>query len=132
MQVDFYQLGSTPLEQVIASIAQKLLGEGKRLLVVAEDQGPATLNREDLVEVGDRRHLVVAERDLEGDRGLAPVRGKGGEGELHPREPLEVDRVHDAAVLDQTDRTAVAGEAQAEHSHAFPFCVPPVPPKRAS
>ena len=40
MQVDFYQLGSTPLEQVIASIAQKLLGEGKRLLVVAEDQGP--------------------------------------------------------------------------------------------
>jgi len=39
MQVDFYQLGSTPLEQVIASIAQRLLGEGKRLLVVAEDEG---------------------------------------------------------------------------------------------
>jgi DNA polymerase III subunit chi len=39
MQVDFYQLGSTPLEQVIASVAQKLLGERKRLLVVAEDQG---------------------------------------------------------------------------------------------
>jgi DNA polymerase III subunit chi len=39
MQVDFYQLGSTPLEEVIASIAQKLLGEGKRLLVVAEDEG---------------------------------------------------------------------------------------------
>ena len=38
MQVDFYQLGSTPLEQVIASIAQKLLSEGKRLLVVAEDE----------------------------------------------------------------------------------------------
>ena len=39
MQIDFYQLGRTPLEQVIASIAQKLLGEGKRLLVVAEDEG---------------------------------------------------------------------------------------------
>ena len=39
MQVDFYQLGSTPLEQVIASIAQNLLGEGKRLLVVAGDEG---------------------------------------------------------------------------------------------
>jgi DNA polymerase-3 subunit chi len=38
MQVDFYQLGSTPLEQVIASIAQKLLGENKRLLIVAEDE----------------------------------------------------------------------------------------------
>ena len=39
MQVDFYQLGDTPLEQVIASIAQKLLVEGKHLLVVAEDEG---------------------------------------------------------------------------------------------
>ena len=39
MQVDFYQLGSTPLEQVIGSIAQKLLGDGKRLLIVAEDEG---------------------------------------------------------------------------------------------
>jgi DNA polymerase-3 subunit chi len=39
MQVDFYQLGSTPLEQVIASIAHKLLSEEKRLLIVAEDDG---------------------------------------------------------------------------------------------
>ena len=39
MQVDFYQLGSTPLEQVITSIAQRLLGEEKRLLIVAEDEG---------------------------------------------------------------------------------------------
>ena len=39
MQVDFYQLGATPLEQVIASIAQRLLGEEKRLLIVAEDGG---------------------------------------------------------------------------------------------
>ena len=39
MQVDFYQLGRTPLEQVISSLAQKLLSEDKRLLVVAEDEG---------------------------------------------------------------------------------------------
>jgi DNA polymerase-3 subunit chi len=39
MQVDFYQLGRAPLEQVIASIAQKLLSEEKRLLIVAEDEG---------------------------------------------------------------------------------------------
>lgn len=38
MQVDFYQLGRTPLEQVISAIAQRLLGEGKRLLIVAEDE----------------------------------------------------------------------------------------------
>ena len=39
MKVDFYQLGRTPLEQVIATIAQRLLAEGKRLLIVAEDAG---------------------------------------------------------------------------------------------
>jgi DNA polymerase III subunit chi len=38
MQVDFYQLGRTPLEQVIAAIAQRLLAERKRLLIVAEDE----------------------------------------------------------------------------------------------
>jgi DNA polymerase-3 subunit chi len=38
MQVDFYQLGRTPLEQVISSIAQRLLADGKRLLIVAGDE----------------------------------------------------------------------------------------------
>ena len=39
MQVDFYQLGSTSVEQVIASIAEKLLAQDSRLLIVAEDEG---------------------------------------------------------------------------------------------
>jgi DNA polymerase III subunit chi len=39
VQVDFYQLGGAPLEQVITKLAGKLLGEGGRLLVVAEDEG---------------------------------------------------------------------------------------------
>lgn len=38
MQVDFYQLGRTPLEQVISAISQRLLVERKRLLIVAEDE----------------------------------------------------------------------------------------------
>ena len=38
MQVDFYQLGATPPEQVIASIAEKLLAQDQRLLIVAEDE----------------------------------------------------------------------------------------------
>jgi DNA polymerase-3 subunit chi len=38
VQVDFYQLGSTPAEQVIASIAEKVLASDGRLLVVAEDE----------------------------------------------------------------------------------------------
>ena len=38
MQVDFYQLGRTPFEQVIASLAEKLLAQDARLLIVAEDE----------------------------------------------------------------------------------------------
>jgi DNA polymerase-3 subunit chi len=38
MKVDFYQLGRTPLEQVVISIAQRLLADGKRLLIVTEDE----------------------------------------------------------------------------------------------
>ncbi|HVU28858.1 MAG TPA: DNA polymerase III subunit chi [Sphingomicrobium sp.] len=39
MQVDFYQLAGTPPEQVIASIAEKVLSSDGRLLVIAEDSG---------------------------------------------------------------------------------------------
>ncbi len=39
MQVDFYQLTGTPAEQVIASIAEKVLKSEGRLLVIAEDEG---------------------------------------------------------------------------------------------
>ena len=37
MQVDFYQLGGTPAEQVIASIAEKVLANDGRLLVISSD-----------------------------------------------------------------------------------------------
>ena len=45
MIVDFYQLGATPLESVIASLAGKLLARDQRLLILAEDQ--ALLSRLD-------------------------------------------------------------------------------------
>ncbi len=38
MQVDFYQLAGTPAEQIIASIAEKVLEGDGRLIVVAEDE----------------------------------------------------------------------------------------------
>ena len=38
MQVDFYQLAGTPPEQVIASLAEKVLAVDGRLLIVAEDE----------------------------------------------------------------------------------------------
>ena len=38
MQVDFYQLAGAPPEQIIASIAEKLLAVDQRLIVVAADE----------------------------------------------------------------------------------------------
>jgi DNA polymerase-3 subunit chi len=38
VQVDFYQLGGAAPEQVIASLAEKILAQEGRLLVVADDQ----------------------------------------------------------------------------------------------
>jgi DNA polymerase-3 subunit chi len=37
VRVDFYQLGAAPVEQVVASLAEKVLAGDERLLVVAED-----------------------------------------------------------------------------------------------
>ena len=39
MKVDFYQLAGTPVDQVIASLANRLLSENERLLVVSADEG---------------------------------------------------------------------------------------------
>lgn len=47
MRVDFYQLGGTAADGIIASIAAKLLDEGQRLLVVSTDEGAlARLDRQ--------------------------------------------------------------------------------------
>ena len=47
MQVDFYQLGGAPSEQVIASIATKLIEQEQRLIVVAGgDAARARLDRQ--------------------------------------------------------------------------------------
>ena len=39
MRVDFYQLGASSPENVIAAIAGRLLGEGEKLVIVASDEG---------------------------------------------------------------------------------------------
>lgn len=38
MRVDFYQLGAAFLEQVIASLSEKLVEQGERLIIVAADE----------------------------------------------------------------------------------------------
>jgi len=47
VQVDFYQLAGTPSEQVIATLAEKVLDSEGRLLIVAEDEAQlARLDRQ--------------------------------------------------------------------------------------
>jgi DNA polymerase-3 subunit chi len=47
VRVDFYQLGAAQPEEVVASIAGKLLEAGQRLLIVASDEGAlARLDRQ--------------------------------------------------------------------------------------
>lgn len=38
MQVDFYHLAATPIERVLPRIAERLLADGARLLIVADDE----------------------------------------------------------------------------------------------
>jgi len=38
LQVDFYHLAASPIERVLPRIAERLLGEGARLLIVADDE----------------------------------------------------------------------------------------------
>ena len=41
MQVDFYHLGATPVERVLPRLAERVLADGGRLLVVAGDAAQA-------------------------------------------------------------------------------------------
>jgi len=42
VQVDFYQLAGTPVEQVIASLAEKVISGDDRLLIIADDEAYLT------------------------------------------------------------------------------------------
>jgi DNA polymerase-3 subunit chi len=66
VRVDFYQLGTAPPEQIIATLAGRVLEEGQRLLIVAGegaylarldrmlwDQGPSTFLPHGLAEGSD-------------------------------------------------------------------------------
>ncbi|SNS29609.1 DNA polymerase III, chi subunit [Sphingomonas laterariae] len=41
MQVDFYHLAASPIERVLPRIAERVLADGGRLLVICEDDGLA-------------------------------------------------------------------------------------------
>lgn len=83
MRVDFYQLGKTPLEEVIASLGEKLLNRGERLLIVAEDEA----------------RLVRLERTLwdQGPTSFLPHSLAGGADDA--RQPILLSTTADAANL---------------------------------
>ena len=58
MQVDFYQLSMDPVERVLPSIAQRLLDNGDRLLVVAADPERLDHISKGLWGAGDDSFLV--------------------------------------------------------------------------
>ncbi|RDV06654.1 DNA polymerase III subunit chi [Sphingorhabdus pulchriflava] len=72
MQVDFYQLTRDPAEQVIPAIAQKILDDGGRLLVVSGDD--AQLGKLSVALWSAKPESFIAhQRSGEGDDSLQPV-----------------------------------------------------------
>ena len=72
MQVDFYQLTRDPAEQVIPAIAQKILDDGGRLLVVSGDD--AQLGKLSAALWSAKPESFIAhEKAGEGDDSLQPV-----------------------------------------------------------
>jgi DNA polymerase-3 subunit chi len=72
MQVDFYQLTRDPAEQVIPAIAQKILDDGGRLLVVSADD--AQLGKLSVALWSAKPESFIAhQKSGEGDDSLQPV-----------------------------------------------------------
>lgn len=66
MKVDFWQLSSDPAEKVCALIAQRVLAEGERLLVVSKDAGQREAISSALWKTGPTSFLANGEADAAG------------------------------------------------------------------
>lgn len=72
MQVDFYQLSRDPVERVIPAIAQRLLDNGDRLLVLAEQEDRLDRISQGLWNAGPESFLAHDRADS-ADAGRQPV-----------------------------------------------------------
>ena len=61
MKVDFWQLSRDPVEKVVSLIAGRVLGQGERLLVVAEDVEQRAAIGDALWEASDQQFLANGE-----------------------------------------------------------------------
>jgi DNA polymerase-3 subunit chi len=58
VKIDFYQLAGAPVDEVVASIAAKIVGNGERLLVVMEEEGALSRLDRLLWDQGDTDFLA--------------------------------------------------------------------------
>ena len=65
MKVDFWQLSRDPVEKVVALIAQRVLGQGERLLVVSADPDQREAISKGLWNAGPESFLANGEADAE-------------------------------------------------------------------
>ena len=63
MKVDFWQLSRDPVEKVVALIAQRVLGQGERLLVVSDDPDQRAAISKGLWSGGPDSFLANGESD---------------------------------------------------------------------
>jgi DNA polymerase III subunit chi len=63
MKFDFWQLSHDPVEKVVALIARRVLGQGERLLVVADDPGVRQNLSRALWQAGPESFLANGEAD---------------------------------------------------------------------
>lgn len=66
MKLDFWQVTHDPVEKVVALIARRALGEGARLLVVAEDPEQRAAIARTLWQAGPDSFLANGEADAPG------------------------------------------------------------------
>jgi len=69
MKVDFWQLSSDPVEKVVALIAQRVMGNGERLLVVSASVEQRKLISEALWKAGPESFLANGEAAAVGASG---------------------------------------------------------------
>jgi DNA polymerase-3 subunit chi len=72
MQVDFYQLTRDPAEKVLPAIAQRILDNGGRLLIISDDAGQLDAISAALWTARADSFLAHA-KSVEGDDALQPI-----------------------------------------------------------
>jgi DNA polymerase-3 subunit chi len=106
MQVDFYHLTVTPLDRALPQIAEKVLGTGGRLLIVAESEGQRAALDKLLWTYSPESFLPHGQSGGEGDA-LQPV--------LIASDPEAANDARNVAMVDGVWRDAALGFDRAFH-----------------